>query len=149
MSEKFTKREKSLVEKSHDCFSSISDPKLVPEQADEAEEDSAGRPRPCLPGKCGLSVYALSWAADIQARAVPQISGGPGCCLVCESTQPAVQLSSARRLNAASGLILPVQQPAGGDAALCHNPTHGLLSNLPSVLLVLLWTSCSRMSNWH
>lgn len=125
----------------HEIFFFFPDQKLVPEQADEAEEDGAGRPGSRLPGQRRLSADALPRAAGLQAGALLQVSlsstGGPGCSLLRPPTRPAVQLPSAQRPHSAPGLLLPVQQPAGGHAALCHNPTHGLLPDLPSVLLTL------------
>lgn len=131
---------------------------LVPEQEDEAEEDGAGCPGSCLPGKRRLSVDALPRAAGLQTGTLPEVSlccssssrstGRPTSCLLCPSTQPAVQLPSAQCLHSAPGLFLPVQQPPRSHAALCHNSTCGLLPDLPSVLLTLSF-SLKSFSNLH
>lgn len=128
----------------HETFySSSSDQKLVPEPADEAEADRAGRPGSRLSGKRGLSVDALPGAAGVPAGPVPEVplgsgssSRGPVSCLLRPSTRPAVQLPSAQRLHSASGLFLPVQQPPRSPAALHHASAHGLVPGLPSVLLI-------------
>lgn len=128
-------------------FFPVSDQKLVSEQADEAEEDGAGRPGSRLPGKRHLSVHALPQAAGVQAGPLPQVplssssssssTGGPGCCFLLPPTQPAVQLPSAQCLHTAPGLFLPVQQPPRGHAAPHHDSTRGILPDLSPVLLTL------------
>lgn len=125
----------------HETFIFFSDQKLVPEQADEAEEDGAGRPGSRLPGKRRLSVDALPRAAGLQTGTLPEVSlssrtGGSGRCLVRPSTRSAVRLPSAQRPHTAPGLFLPVQQPPRSHAALCHDSPHGLLPDLSSVLLI-------------
>lgn len=124
-------------------YFSSSDQKLVPEPADEAEADRAGRPGSRLSGERRLSADALPGAAGVPAGSVPEVplgsssgSRGPVCCLLRPPTRPAVQLASAQRLLSASGLFLPVQQPPWSHAALHHASAHGLVPVLPSVLLI-------------
>lgn len=127
------------------------DQKLVPEQADEAEEDGAGCLGSCLPGQRCLSVHALPWAAGLQAGALPKVSlhCTSGCsrsaasCFLHPSTQPAVQLRSAQCLQPAPGLLLPVQRPAYGSHAPHRlNSSDWFLPSLPSVLLTLFSGHC-------
>ncbi len=120
----------------------FSDQKLVPEQADEAEEDGAGRAGSCLSGKRRLSIDALPRAAGLQAGSVPAVSlspssRGPGCCLLRPSTQPAVRLHPAQCLQSAPGLFLPVQQPPRSHAALGLDSALELVPAVSSVLLTL------------
>lgn len=131
-------------------YFSVSDQKLVSEQANEAEEDGAGRPGSRLPGQRRLSLHALPQGAGVQAGPLPQIplssssTGGSSHRFLPPPTQPTVQLPSAQCLHSASGLFLPVQQPPSSRAALHHDSAHGILPNLSSVLLTLPVKSCGR-----
>lgn len=122
------------------------DQKLVPEQANEAEEDSAGCFGSCLPGQRCLSVHALPWAAGLQTGALPQVSlhctsgstRSAAYCFLRPSTRPAVQLPCAQCLQPAPGLLLPVQRPAYRSRAPHRlDSSDRLLPNLLSVLLTL------------
>lgn len=133
------------------CSSFFPDQKLVPEQADETEEDGAGCLGSCLPGQRCLSVHALPWAAGLQAGALPTVSlcctsgycRSAASCFLRPSTRPAVQLPPAQCLQPAPGLLLPVQRPAYGSRAPdCLDSSDGLLPSLPSVLLTLSSGHC-------
>lgn len=116
----------------------LSDQKLVPEPADEAEALGSGRPGARLPGQRRLAVPAPPRAAGLQARALRQTPPG-GRRPLQHPYQPALRLPADQHLRSVPGLLLPAKRPPRGPAAPRFRSPVGVVSHLPPVLLSRLW----------